>query len=353
MPLYKFGETELTAVEKRPMASLNIRERQDLQRLLKNQIAVISPGTLVISEEYTGWAGSLRRIDLLGIDPDGTLVVFELKRTEDGGHMDLQGIRYAAMASVLTFEDVVQVFANYLTKCGRSEDAEDTLRAHLETENVEEVAGKVRIVLASADFGQEITTTVLWLNEQSLDIRCVRMVPYQDGDSVYLDVQQIIPIPEASDYMIKTREKETKRKEADRQSVRDFTKYWVKVGTVVYPGLGKGRAILGVVKGLHGRGVSPETMRTTINQGRRRFYEVPGEVQTEEEFVEAAKAAGLANEGRTFDPRRYFTAAEDLLKRDGKTYAFSTQWGPHTEKKMKDLVTAHGSGFVSFEREDA
>lgn len=352
MPLYKFGETELIAVKQRPMAALNIRERQDLQRLLKNQIAVISPGTLVISEEYTGWSGSLRRIDLLGIDPDGTLVVFELKRTEDGGHMDLQGIRYAAMASVLTFEDVVQVFAKYLSKCERSEDAEDTLRSHLETENVEEVAGKVRIVLAAADFGQEITTTVLWLNEQSLDIRCVRMVPYQDGESVYLDVQQIIPIPEASDYMIKTREKETKRKEADRQSVRDFTKYRVTVGTKVYSGLGKGRAILAVVKGLHAKGVSPETMRLTIGLGGRRFYEVSGEVQTEEEFIEAANEAGPENEGRKFDPQRYFTTDENLLTQGGKTYAFTTHWGPHTEKKMRDLVEAHGGGTVFFERED-
>ncbi|QTN34200.1 hypothetical protein HZ994_18370 [Akkermansiaceae bacterium] len=78
------------------MAALKIRERQDLQRLQEDNIDVISAGTLVISEEYSGWSGSLRRIDLPGIDPDGTLVVFELKRTEDGGHMDLRGIRDAA-----------------------------------------------------------------------------------------------------------------------------------------------------------------------------------------------------------------------------------------------------------------
>lgn len=353
MPLYKIGEMALTPVKQPPMANLKIRERQDLQRLLKNQIDLISPGTLVISEEYSGWSGSLRRIDLLGIDPDGTLVVFELKRTEDGGHMDLQGIRYAAMASVLTYEEVVQVFANYLAKSGSSDDAEDALRRHLETENNEDVAGRVRIVLVSADFGTEITTTVLWLNEQSLDIRCVRLVPYQDGDSVYLDVQQIIPVPEASNYTIKTREKETKRKAADRRAVRDYTKYRVTVGTFVHSGLGKGRAILAVVKALHESGVSPDELRTTINQGMKRFYSVPGNIKTEAEFVEAANDASLENEGREFDPRRYFTADEDLLNDGGRTYAFSTQWGPHTEQKMRDLVAAHGNGSVSFEREDA
>jgi len=44
---------------------------------------------LVIAEEFDGWDKSRRRIDLLGGDKDANLVVYELKRMEDGGHMDL------------------------------------------------------------------------------------------------------------------------------------------------------------------------------------------------------------------------------------------------------------------------
>ncbi|MGB6220695.1 endonuclease NucS domain-containing protein [Haloferula sp.] len=351
MPLYRFGENELVAVEQRSMAALKIRERQDLQRLLKDNIDVISKGTLVISEEYTGWSGSLRRIDLLGIDPDGTLVVIELKRTEDGGHMELQGIRYAAMASVLTFEDVVRVFGDYLQRNGRSEDAEDVLREHLETEDVEEVAAKVRIVLASADFSQEVTTTVLWLNDQSLDIRCVRMVPYEDAGSVYLDVQQIIPVPEAADYTVRLREKRDEVKA--RGTKRDMTKYRVTVGAEVLPPVGKGRAILAVVKALCGQGVSPDQMAATIGQpNRQRFYEVEGIFTDEKTFSKEAGASATTNRGKAFRERRYFTADDELIHHEGKTYAFSNQWGTKTEKKMKELIDAHGAGNISFERID-
>lgn len=350
MPLFRFGTDDLIPVEQRSMASLKIRERQDLQRLLKENIDVISPGTLVISEEYTGWSGSSRRIDLLGIDSDGTLVVIELKRTEDGGHMDLQGIRYAAMVSVLTFEDVVQVLSDYLERCGRHEDAEELLREHLETENVEEVAAKVRIVLASADFSQEVTTTVLWLNDHSLDIRCVRLVPYDDGGSVYLDVQQIIPVPEAADYTVRLREKRDEVK-SGRGSRRDFTKYCVTVGTEVSRPLGKGRAILAIVKALHGIGVSPDEMTATIGQFKRqRFYQVQGEFFEEDVFVAAAESAAELNQGKLFDDKRYFTAADELIRHDGKTYAFSSQWGVKTETNMKKLVEAHGAGRVSYEK---
>jgi hypothetical protein len=37
-------------------------------------------------------------------DKQAWLVVIELKRTLDGGHMELQAIRYASMVSAMTFE---------------------------------------------------------------------------------------------------------------------------------------------------------------------------------------------------------------------------------------------------------
>src|SRR4051812_15171162 len=101
--IHQFKETTFSAV--------GLKERSDLQRLLRSQIEVISPGTLVICEEFGEWDESKRRIDLLAIDRDANLVVIELKRTEDGGHMELQAIRYAAMVSAMTFEKAVEVYA--------------------------------------------------------------------------------------------------------------------------------------------------------------------------------------------------------------------------------------------------
>jgi hypothetical protein len=44
----------------------------------------------LIAEEYCKKEGSNRRIDLLFFVRDSSLVVVEIKRTEDGGHMELQ-----------------------------------------------------------------------------------------------------------------------------------------------------------------------------------------------------------------------------------------------------------------------
>ena len=157
MAIYEFKGDSIAAVSPATFAKLDISERGDLQRVLRDQIEIISPETLVVSEEFGEWEESRRRIDLLGIDKDANLVVIELKRTEDGGHMELQAVRYAAMISTLTFERVVDIFAVYLKNRGLGGDAQTMLLDFLgwDKPNEDEFGNDVRIVLASAEFSKE------------------------------------------------------------------------------------------------------------------------------------------------------------------------------------------------------
>jgi len=63
----------------------------------------------------------------------------------------------------------------------------------------------VRIILASADFNKEITTTVMWLRDRyGLNIKCIRLTPYRmDDGRVMMDIEQLIPLPEAEDFQTK------------------------------------------------------------------------------------------------------------------------------------------------------
>jgi len=228
MAIFKILDDELQSVSPTTFAQENIRERDDLQRLLKKKIEIISPNTLVISEEFGEWDESKQRIDLLGIDRDANIVVIELKRTEDGGHMELQAIRYASMVSVLTFERAVDIFKNYIEMNNLDYTARDKLLSFLEWDepDQEKFAQEARIVLASAEFSKEITTSVIWLNEQGLNIRCIRLKPYVDGDNVLLDVQQVIPLPEAEEYQIQIHEKQQREKVA-RNNSKDRSIYTI------------------------------------------------------------------------------------------------------------------------------
>ena len=192
-------------------SQVGVHERRDLQRLLRDQIDVISPDTLIISEEFGDWEDSKRRVDLLGLDREAKLVVVELKRTEDGGHMELQSIRYAAMVSTMTFGEVVEIYNAYLASKGPSEvDARSKILEFLEWDEPDEdaFAQDVRIILVSAEFSKEVTSAVMWLNDQGLDIQCFRLKPYNLDGRLLVDVQQLIPLPEAAAYQFKRREKD-------------------------------------------------------------------------------------------------------------------------------------------------
>ncbi|HEY5883211.1 MAG TPA: DUF4268 domain-containing protein [Pyrinomonadaceae bacterium] len=228
MPLYEITAENLNELKETSFETVRLRERFDLQRLLRKQIDVIAPDTLVIAEEFGEWEESKRRIDLLALDKDANLVVIELKRTDDGGHMELQAIRYAAMVSTMTFDKVVEIYGKCLERQGRSEDARALVLEFLGWDEPDDdvFAQDVRILLVSANFSKELTTAVMWLNKRDLDIRCVRVVPHQDNGRVLVNVQQVIPLPEAGDYQIQIREKEYQERKARNEINLVRRKFW-------------------------------------------------------------------------------------------------------------------------------
>jgi hypothetical protein len=232
MPIFEMTHDRLVELHPTAFASQGLRERADLQRLLRDQVEIIAPDVLVVSEEFGGWEDSKRRIDLLGLDRDANLVVIELKRTEDGGHMELQAIRYAAMVSKMTFDKVAEVFQEHLQATGRGGAARELLLEFLQWDSVDEdrFAQDVRIVLASAEFSKELTSAVLWLNEHGLDVRCVRLRPHTDGNRVFLDVQQILPLPETSEYFVSLREKKAEERQSRRRESQWSGLWFVNVG---------------------------------------------------------------------------------------------------------------------------
>ena len=87
---------------------------------------------------------------------------------------------------------------------------EERIQDHLDSAEMDDPkvdTQRPRIILASAGFSKELTTTVLWLRDSGIDISCVKLKLYRNGDGLILDTSQIIPLPEATEYLVKVREK--------------------------------------------------------------------------------------------------------------------------------------------------
>ena len=230
MPLYRVAKEKLEPVKQTTFIEERFFERKDLQRLLKADISVLGDDLMLISEEFGDWDESNHRIDLLCLDKQARLVVVEIKRTEDGGHMELQAIRYAAMVSSMTLDQTIAAYARSLGEQDAEVMARREILGFLELDTTEEaeLTDEVRIILVSANFSPEITTSVIWLNRHGIDITCVRLKPYRMNEELLIDVAQIIPLPEAADYEIKVRAQaqEIKKVRSARQDI--FRRFWVQ-----------------------------------------------------------------------------------------------------------------------------
>jgi hypothetical protein len=329
-------------------AALGMYERADLQRLLRDGITALGEDLLVIAEEFGEWEDARRRIDLLALDTTGRLVVIELKRTDDGGHMELQAIRYAAMVSSMGFEDVVRVLAAHRAKYPAADgglDPRAEVRAFLDAADTDEdpvISTDVRIVLVSADFGREITTAVLWLNGfDGMDIRCVRLVPYEVAGRVLLDIQQVLPLPEAADYQVRLRRKDAARERA-RTDGRDLTRYHIVVDGSELPDQNKRNAVRVMVEQLAARGVSLADIRAVLPE--RVMKVLPGRLPPD------AVAAALASAHPKADIGRWFCDHPLVDEERDETYVLFKMWGLNTEPTLAALAEAFPKAKIGFRR---
>lgn len=230
MPLYAIADKNLTKLDKTTYPLEGLQERYDLQEAIKHNIDIVAPDCLVISEEFSDWEDSRRRIDLLAIDKQANLVVIELKRDEIGAHMELQALRYAAMISTMSFAKACEYYQSYLLKHEQEGNAKEKLLQFVDLDETDLVDfGKdIRIILASADFGKELTTTAIWLRDKGVDICCVRLTPYNFKGEILINAEQIIPVPELEEYQVKFKEKRDEQITSSQRSERDYSEYRYK-----------------------------------------------------------------------------------------------------------------------------
>lgn len=343
--LYEFTDSRtFVPVPNTTFAAVGLWERTDLQRAFRERIDVLGDDLLVVAEEF-GDFDVKRRIDLLCVDHTGQLVVVELKRTEDGGHLELQALRYAAMVSAMTFDQLLGTFERHLRTVGSpdADRARELLVDWLEEAGGEETVldRRVRIILVSAGFDTQITTAVLWLNDvYGLDITCVRIMPYRFADRVLVDVQQVIPLPEAAEFTVRLRQRENAARAATSADGRDLTQYAIETPEGTSDFLPKRRALLRLMKELHRVGIPAEAMATVIR--RAKFLPVEGELQGEDlrSAFTAAYHRAEGNLGRWF--------LDDPIHDSGRTWVLSKMWGLNTTQVMDDLIALAPQAGISY-----
>jgi hypothetical protein len=196
----------------------------------------------------------------------------------------------------------------------------------------------VRIVLVAAEFGRELTTAVLWLNKfDRMDIRCVRLRPYQLDGQILLDIEQVIPLPEATDYQVRQRRKAVERERATADN-RDWTRYVITVAGHELGPENKRNSIRVMIEQLVAAGIAPEQIAAALPDWA--FRKIDGAPATEEEIAEAV----TATTGTRAD--RYFL--NHPVRVDGDTWLVSRAWGANVDAALSALASAFPQAEVGY-----
>lgn len=207
------------------LAEAGLLERQHLQEWIIAYPSILSPAegaaepsVLIITSEFDRWTASkgpdpLDRLDVLGLDRSGRLVIAELKRDLAPESVTLQAITYAALASRFSSDDVVDAYVRHCQRRQQTpvdrEQAADELQRHCNEQMTAESLARPRIVLVAAGFPTTVKATTVWLTEMGLDITLVQVHAYRvDRDRIVVTASQAYPLPDVEEFTVRPRRHE-------------------------------------------------------------------------------------------------------------------------------------------------
>jgi len=215
-------------LQKKSFSELNLSERYDLQEWIANNPKILGENLLIIQKEFDGFSDTNERLDLLALDENGKLVVIENKLDDSGKDVVWQALKYVSYCATLTKSEISEIYQRYLKQGNAQEKISEFFDGQdYESIRLNSVEGDQRIILVAANFRKEVTSTVLWLrNYHGVDITCIKVTPYMDGEKIYLVVEQIIPIQDIGDYQIRlTAKKQEETISSKEEATRHKKRY--------------------------------------------------------------------------------------------------------------------------------
>jgi hypothetical protein len=220
-------QNRISALTPCKFSDLGFRERDHLQEWLAHNPTSLGEDLLIIQKEFDGFDDTRERLDLLALDKDGNVMVIENKLDDSGRDVVWQAIKYASYCSSLSKRQVIEIYQKYLDKYHDGQDAEESLCAFLEQDDLDEVilnkGNGQRLVFVAANFRKEVTSTALWLLSHNITVQCFKVTPYMWGEQVFLDIKQIIPVPEVKELMIGMSAKAAEEKHIEEEQKTRFT----------------------------------------------------------------------------------------------------------------------------------
>lgn len=201
------------------MASQGLKEVTHLQEWVVAHPTMLGTDAKIITTEFARWQSGTNvavadRLDVLALDKAGRLIVAELKRDKAPDTITMQAINYAAMVRRFSLDILAEVHAHYLGHGTTVDEARQQL-VDWADDLSDDTLSPPRIVLLASEFGPTVTNAALFLYESGIDLQLRRYQLYEiSSKEVVLTVSQLLPVPDAEQFMVKPRSSAATENEA-------------------------------------------------------------------------------------------------------------------------------------------
>jgi hypothetical protein len=222
-----FTVSNAIAIAAKPigLADAGLKEREHLQEWVIANPQLLGPGVKIVAFEFGNWIGHTGekekdRLDVLALADEGHLIVVELKRDKAPDTVAMQALKYAALVSRFTRDDLDKVHAKFLSKQTGQPVTAEQAATELDawTQVTEESLRGPRVILMASEFPKIVTATVVYLHQQlGLDVRLVSFQAYETADNVLITVSQHYPPPGIEEFVLSPEVSEAQQAKTTKQ----------------------------------------------------------------------------------------------------------------------------------------
>lgn len=159
-----------------PLTTAKLASEQQLEDMIVREPAILSSQWMLIGrQEVTSHGG---RIDLLGIAPDGSLVLIELKRDRTPREIVAQALDYASWVAELTADRIVQIYGRFSQGGSLGAAFQKRFGIVLDEETLNHAH---QIIIVAAELDPSTERIVAYLNARDIAINVVFFQVFQHG----------------------------------------------------------------------------------------------------------------------------------------------------------------------------
>lgn len=176
-------KTSIWKVGPKPVALVpsDLKEEKLLEDMIESMPSILENEWMIIGRQVV--TSSAKRIDLLAIAPDSSLVIIELKRNKTDREVVSQALDYATWIEDLNPEEISDIYSKYSNGNKLSDAFSEKFRISLEEENLNQTH---QMVIVASELDSRTERLIEYLSKRGISINAVFFEIFANGEDQFL-----------------------------------------------------------------------------------------------------------------------------------------------------------------------